>query len=100
MRKIFLIFLACMVIAGCRNEGVVQSDSGSYLSFVGNVKNAFVTVDSGQPFSLKKDEDDNRKVLHQVSTGKHEIIVTRKGKTVLHRKILIGSGMTKEIFIK
>jgi len=100
MKKLLIISLAFLLVACARNEGVVQSDPGSYLSFVGNIENVFVSVDNGKSFSLKKDEDDGRKVLHQVDKGKHEIIVTRNGKVVVHRKILIGSGMTKEIFIK
>ncbi|NOY67176.1 MAG: hypothetical protein GXP13_07180 [Gammaproteobacteria bacterium] len=100
MKRLFLIILSCVALIACRNEGIVQSDAGSYLSFTGNTKNAFVSIDNGKKFSLEKPADDNSKMLHQVTTGKHDIVVTKGGAVIVHRKILIGSGMTKEIYIK
>jgi len=98
--KISIILVYCLLLAACRNEGIVQSDNQSYLRFTGNTTNAIVKIDNGSPFRLKVPDEYGPTIKYKISAGKHEIIVTKKNKLVVHRKILLGKGMTKEINIK
>ena len=100
MKKILITVLACIVLAGCKSEGIVQSDNLSYLHFSGNFKGAVASIDNGKPFSLTPGQDDNGRILYKITPGKHEIIVSRDGQILVHREVLIGKGMTKEIMIR
>lgn len=113
MRISILISLSVLLsffLTGCGyHEGVIQSDSKSYLWFTGNINNAVVYIDDNAPFSLKTvtyideatgEKKENAELTHyQISPGKHDIIVKRDSIVVVNRKILLGSGITKEISI-
>ena len=98
--KFSAILLYCLLLAACRNEDVVQTDYQSYLNFTGNIQNAVVTIDNGTPFKLTVPEEYDPYVKYKISAGKHEIVITKNNKIVVHRKILLGKGMTKEINIQ
>lgn len=95
-----IILIYCLLLAACRNEGIVQSDHESYLIFTGNIKNAVVRIDHNASFPLQVPEEYDPNIKYKISAGKHEIMITKNNKIVLHRRILLGKGMTKEINIR
>lgn len=101
MNKIrYIFFLSCLVLvlSACGyREGIIQSDSKSYLVFTGNIQDTTVSIDNVDPFPL---EDNADKVHYQVSHGKHLITIKRDNKLIINREIFLGKGMTKEINIK
>ena len=104
---LILFFLLCI---GCGlKEGVIQKEPRSFLYFTGNTENAMVYIDGGTAIVLdhSSDNDNNGnaqtnssgQVLYEISPGKHDIIVERTNEVVVHRKVLLGNGITKEIQI-
>jgi len=98
------------LISGCGlKEGVTLKEPKSFLWFTGNTENAIVYIDDLNPFILNGkssnindvDENNSRKGLthYQISPGKHKIVVIKSEKEVVNRDILLGDGITKEIYI-
>jgi len=93
----FLGLLLILSACGGYREGVIQSDSKSYLHFTGNIQDTVVSIDHIEPFSLGSESDN---VHYQISPGKHSIIIKRGAKLIVNREIFLGKGLTKEINIK
>ncbi len=107
---IYLGFALLLLCVGCGlKEGVVQKESKSFLWFTGNTQNAIVFVDDLAPIILNEktsnasDDENNTnrvsQVHYQITPGKHTIVVKISGEEVVNRKVLLGSGITKEIQI-
>ena len=105
LTPLILIFILCI---GCGlQEGVIQKAPKSFLYFTGNTENAVVYIDSGTAIVLNPSSaNDNNgngqtnssgQVLYEVSPGKHDIIIEKSNEVVVHRKVLLGNGITKEI---
>jgi hypothetical protein len=104
VRKLILSGLLLLSMVSCGYyEGVVQPTPQSYLAFVGNTRGAVAVIDDLTTLNLDKEllETDGREktVLFQINPGKHKVIVTRMGKEVVNRFIIIADGATKEIQI-
>ena len=109
--KVFcLILIGILCFPGCSyKEGIEQGEPQSYLLFTGNTQGALASVDGEEPFTVDADQNttanfrearsSTSRTLYQISSGKHVIIVKKGEKVVVHREVLIGSGMTKEIYI-
>ncbi|WP_320041473.1 hypothetical protein [uncultured Desulfobacter sp.] len=95
------LFIFCvvgvLVFCGCGlNETVTQKEKVSYLNFTGDTVGAVVRIDDLAPIVLNNEE---KNVHYEISSGKHHIIVIKNGAQVVNRKILLGSGSSKEIRI-
>ncbi|WP_321413626.1 hypothetical protein [uncultured Desulfobacter sp.] len=95
------MFIFCvvgvLVFCGCGlNETVTQKEKVSYLNFTGDTVGAVVRIDDLAPIVLNNEE---KNVHYEISSGKHHIIVIKNGAQVVNRKILLGSGSSKEIRI-
>ncbi len=96
--KIIISLIPLLLLFGCGlKQGVVQKDSVSYLSFTGNIHNAEVYIDEGDAFLLEQESTEDNPVHYQVEPGKHVIVIKKMGRRVLHRQILLGDGIVKEI---
>ena len=109
-KMIFWSVVLLALFSGCGlKEGVVQTDTKSFLWFTGDTQNAEVFIDDLDTIVLdavgvgdvdqrgkNKKED---KVYYEISPGKHTIIVKKSGEVVVHRNVLIGNGLIKEIRI-
>jgi len=94
---LFLLLGACGY-----QEGVVWRAEQSYLNFTGNWANASVQIDGTQPFVLKpKNATDSSpfptNTLYQLSPGKHRITVTRDGRVVVDRVVVLDNHATMEV---
>lgn len=102
-KKLICISLLLFFIVSCGYyEGVVQPTPKSYLTFMGNVDGAMATIDDTITLNLDNElkgveGQQIKSVLFQIAPGKHKVIVTKMGREVVNRVILIGDGATKEI---
>ena len=101
-RKLILSGLLLLSIVSCGYyEGVVQPTPQSYLAFIGNTRGSVAVIDDVITLNLDKElqEMDGRgkTVLFQIAPGKHKVIVTRMGREVVNRIIIVADGATKEI---
>lgn len=101
-KKLILLGLLFFSIISCGYyEGVVQPTPQSYLSFIGNTNGAIAVIDDTTTLNLDKElrgsEDEKKVVLFQISPGKHKVVVTKMGREVVNRIIIVGDGATKEI---
>ena len=105
LTPLILIFILCI---GCGlQEGVMQKAPKSFLHFTGNTENAVVYIDGGAGIVLDSSSaNDNNgngqtnsigQVLYEISPGKHDVLVEKSNEVVVHRKVLLGNGITKEI---
>lgn len=96
-KNVFILcFVGVLVFSGCGlNETVTQKEKVSYLYFTGDTVGANVHIDDSVPFVL----NDETNVHYEISSGKHHVIVIKNGTEVVNRKILLGSGSSKEIKI-
>ncbi len=104
---ITILMVSFLVVAGCGiREVVIQPDNKSYIWLSGNIDGVVVIVDSNKPLlvtgfnstnSQREELDSDKRMLYEVKPGKHEVIVKRNGKVVVHRVIIINSGSIKEI---
>ena len=113
MKKWTILAIAVLLVvsfASCGyQEGIREPDRQSFIWFSGQTQNAVAIVDNGEPVQLgatyyvdsETGERVNKggKILYQVTPGKHEIFVKKEDRIVVHRKVLIGSGSTKEIWV-
>jgi hypothetical protein len=102
VRKLIFSGLLLLSIVSCGYyEGVVQPTPKSYLTFIGNTSGAVAVIDEAITLNLDKElqETDGigKTVLFQIAPGKHKIIVTRLGREVVNRVIIVTDGATKEI---
>jgi hypothetical protein len=102
VRKLILSGLLLLSIVSCGYyEGVVQPTPQSYLAFVGNTRGAVAVIDDVTTLNLDKEllETDGRgkAVLFQITPGKHKVIVTKVGREIVNRIIIVADGATKEI---
>jgi hypothetical protein len=109
---ILVFFTLVLVLYGCGlNEATIQSDQKSFLYFSGNIENSFVSIDHGDKIELGKTriEPKNEKNMkttkrfkkeyYETTPGKHSIIVTRNGKIIVNRLVILGDGIVKEVSI-
>ncbi|MBU4078570.1 hypothetical protein KKE85_03120 [Patescibacteria group bacterium] len=101
-RKLILSSLLLLSIISCGYyEGVVQPTPQSYLAFIGNTRGSIAVIDDVITLNLDKElqEADGRGqiVLFQTTPGKHKVIVTRMGREVVNRVIIVANGATQEI---
>lgn len=88
-----LFVFAFVLFAGCASEtGTVTRAPISHFSFVGNIKSAVVSIDEQQGVIL----DGNKLVT---SPGKHRIRITKGGRLVVDREVMVGDQQTLEISI-
>jgi hypothetical protein len=104
VRKLVLSGLLLLSIVSCGyHEGVVQPTPRSYVVFIGNTNGATAVIDGTITLNLDKEllktDEGGKTILFQIAPGKHEVIVTRMGKEVVNRVIIIADGATKEIQI-
>ena len=102
VRKLILSGLLLLSIVSCGYyEGVVQPTPKSYLAFIGNTRGSVAVIDDAITLNLDKElqETDGRGKtdLFQIAPGKHKVIVTRMGREVVNRVIIVADGATKEI---
>ena len=104
MTRVAVALLACCVLGACGyQEGVIQKAEMSYLKFIGNWANAVVQIDEMPPFELKPSPNSTNptllNTLHQVSPGRHRIVVTRGGNVLVDRVVLLDNHATMEVQI-
>lgn len=89
-----IALVSMLWLSGCGyKEGVSAGDQKSFLYFYGNSKNATVSIDDGEKFSVKTGRDNQ----YKIKPGKHTVRVYREGKMVVEREIYVGDGIAKEI---
>jgi hypothetical protein len=95
--------MCALLMSGCGGykEGMVQPDQESYIFFSGHLAAAVATIDGNIVLKLDEpaEKDPEGKTLYRIKPGKHEVVVTRDGKTIVHRSIMVGSGAAKEIAV-
>jgi hypothetical protein len=101
--------VGALLIASCGyKEGVIQKSDRSFLKFTGNVRNASVYIDEGEPFVLEKyvinsDGEQERarydNKLYQVTPGKHTVKVYRDNNLVVKRILILDNNVIKEVYI-
>lgn len=106
---IIIFTISFLLLSGCGvREGVIQLDSRSYLWFNGNSDGIVIIIDDGNPLSLidfgqtnnqREELDSDKKMLYQVKPGKHDVVIKRNGKVVVHRVIIVNAGSIKEVVI-
>ncbi len=101
-KKLIFPALVLFLIISCGYyEGVVQPTPKSYLSFTGNVEGAIASVDNTVTLYLDRElraaDGGKRTVLFQITPGKHNVIVTKMGREVVNRVVIVADGATKEI---
>ncbi len=105
-RKLLLLFALLSVVVACGyREGVIQKEPKSFLWLTGNVDQAVITIDEGQPIILtrytgthpEQSVEDFR--YYQVSPGKHRITAKKNNEIVVDRILIIGDGDIREIQI-
>lgn len=102
--KIFKAFITLMLItltSACSSYNTYSSGEGStepvsYLYFSGDITGAQVSVSDAPAFLVTKTGIKN---LYKVTPGKHIITITKNGKVVVKRNVLLGDGLEKEIHI-
>jgi len=93
--KLKTVFLLAVLLGGCGfHEGVIESERRSFVKFTGALSGAEVTID-GAVVSMS--DDDN--AVYEISPGKHNIQVRKKGAIQVNRNLLFGNGITKEVKI-
>lgn len=103
-----VVIVPVLIIVGCGyQEGIRQPDSQSFVWFSGNTKDAVAIIDDNEPFKVEQtyyeDSETGEKVskqghtLYQIKPGRHEIVVKKDGQIVVHRDLMIGTGITKEV---
>jgi hypothetical protein len=105
--QIFLVLsvgIGSFLISGCGyKEGVLVKEPVSYLWFTGNVQQAIVKIDNGEPFDLSRaaavQGEKEGKVYYQVPPGKHRVVVEKNGLRLVDRNLYIGDGNIQEIQI-
>lgn len=111
MRKWIVLTVAVsavLVVAGCGyQEGIREPDRQSYIWFTGETKGAVAVIDDNEPFKVDQAYNENietgekeprqGRTIYQVKPGKHEIVVKKDGKLVVHRVLMIGAGATREV---
>jgi len=100
--KWLVLGLILLALGGCGYyEGVVQPTPQSYLSFLGNTDGAVAVIDDRTTLNLGQElrgaENEKKTVLFQLAPGKHKVVVTRMGREVVNRIVIVGDGATKEI---
>jgi hypothetical protein len=103
-RKLLFSGLLFLSIVSCGYyEGVVQPTPRSYLVFIGNTNGATAVIDGTITLNLDKEllttDEGAKTILFQVAPGKHKVIVTRMGREIVNRVIILADGATKEIQI-
>jgi len=99
IRTLFIFSLLSMTSACSYNtysSGQTTAEPVSYLYFSGNITGAEVSIDGAPSFLVTKV---GSKQQYKVTPGKHTIIVTKQGKIVVQRSVLLGDGHEKEINI-
>ena len=110
MKKITVmafVMMALLATTGCGyREGVRQPDTQSYIWFSGNINEAVAHIDGNEPIKIDHGYYTNSsgekvkrdgKTLYEIKPGKHEVVVKKNDKIVVHRVLLINSGATKEV---
>lgn len=86
----------------------MQKSEKSYLWFTGNTEGAVVYIDDvltiELPSSYYIDSEGNRRkrtkaVHYEVSPGKRTIRIERDGEVIVHRELMLGNQMTREISV-
>lgn len=100
IRTLF-IFSLLVITSACSSyntysSGQTTAEPVSYLYFSGNITGAEVSIDDAPSFMVTKA---GPKQQYKVTPGKHTIVVTKQGKVVVQRNVLLGDGHEKEINI-
>ena len=112
MKKNIFCFLSLIIIASCGyREGVIVTEPGAFLAFVGNTEGAYVNIDgsisfmlgTGRGTTIYSDTGEKEKHLdgthYRISPGNHWIKILKNGEIVVDRELLIGDGITREISV-
>lgn len=102
-RRAWLLGLSLLLSACGYREGVIQRAENSYLKFTGNWTNATVQIDDNQPFTLTPPPPEGGKAaspantLYQVSPGRHRVMISRDGRVVVDRILMLDNRVTTEV---
>lgn len=100
IRTLFVLSLLAITSAcssyNTYSSGKITAEPVSYIYFSGNITDAEVSIDGAPSFLVIKA---GPKQQYKVTPGKHTIIVTKQGKVVVKRNVLLGDDHEKEINI-
>jgi hypothetical protein len=99
MKKFYLFIFSIMFLFSCGHQtGVIQKAEKGYLQFSGNWEwdAVVVRIDDREPFELKHSD---KKILYEITPGKHSIKVSRNNNVVIDRVIFLESQATFEVKI-
>jgi len=112
MKKTIFYILSLIGLASCGyREAVIIADPRAFLAFGGNTAGAIVKIDENISFALdnghgpSSNSDTGAKEKHlaethyRIAPGKHRIQVLKNEEIVVDRELLLGDGITKEIFV-
>lgn len=93
MKKWVVMALLLAFVAGCGgyHAETVQKASVSTLQFVGNVKEARVVVDDGEPFSVASIQH------YEIAPGKHSVKIYRGDRLLVNRVVFLGNNQSTEV---
>ena len=110
MKKLILLFVIPILMAGCRAHLPVAQESGkediAFLLFVSPNqyagKDVQVKIDDNTPFTAKvvKEKKSNRRgSQYGITTGARTITVSCNGKDIYHKKIFVSTQEVKQIIL-
>ena len=92
------ILLVPVLTAGCfrSTDQVVAKESIGYFQFTGQVQGATATVKNDQKtFYDQVALDPNTR--YSIRPGNYDVVVTRDGEVVVHRRVFVAEGHAREI---
>jgi hypothetical protein len=103
-RSLILVSLCALFLVGCgAHEGVTTPADVAWIQFSGDTRGALASIDGAEAFLLRPEQyskkDSSAPKHYQVNPGKHHIVVTRNGKIIVERIVLIGNQQIKEILV-
>jgi len=103
-KRLALAWLLLLSVVSCGYyEGVVQPTPRSYITFIGNLDGALAVIDGAITINIDEERlrtgEAGKAILFQIAPGKHKVIVTKAGREVVDRVVIIADGATKEIQI-
>lgn len=99
MKSLLFVISSFFILTGCGyHEETITTTQKSYIYFSGNTKKIEVSIDNGDKFAIKTDNE--KRYRYDLEPGKHLIHAYRNGIVVLKREIYIGDGISKEIEVK
>lgn len=112
MKKIIFYLLSLISLTSCGyREAIIAAEPKAFLVFGGNTADAIVKIDENISFELNNNssttinsdtgavEKHLADTHYRITPGKHRIQILKNGKILVDRELLLGDGITREIYV-